>query len=221
MNVDGEELVIDYSAHAGKVSVLEHLRGKRGLLRLGCLTVETLGQAEDHLILIAVTDDGTPVDSDAAARMLTISGRIERRGQMALDISRASDRLDELARERENAVRRTISERSAKAFEAEADKLDGWADDLKLGLEREIKELDRQIKEARRAATISVTLEEKLAAQKRMKSLESERNTKRRSLFDAQDEIDRRRGELIEDLEARLAQKVTHECLFTVPWRLV
>ena len=28
---------------------------------------------------------------------------------------------------------------------AEADKRDGWADELKLGLEREIKELDRQI----------------------------------------------------------------------------
>ena len=36
---------------------------------------------------------------------------------------------------------------------AEAEKLDGWADDLKVGLEREIKEIDRQIKEARRAAT--------------------------------------------------------------------
>ena len=42
---------------------------------------------------------------------------------------------------------------SLKEFLAEeADKLDGWADDLKLGLEREIKELDRQIKEARRTS---------------------------------------------------------------------
>ena len=44
----------------------------------------------------------------------------------------------------------TIFERNARFFEAEAEKLDGWADDLKLGLEREIKEFDRQIKEARR-----------------------------------------------------------------------
>ena len=48
----------------------------------------------------------------------------------------------------------------------EAMKLDGWADDLKVGLERELKELDRQIKEARRAATIALTLEEKLAGQR-------------------------------------------------------
>ncbi|MGA7875204.1 MAG: hypothetical protein WCA08_06035 [Desulfoferrobacter sp.] len=35
------------------------------------------------------------------------------------------------------------AERDAHFFETEAEKLDGWADDLKLGLEREIKELDR------------------------------------------------------------------------------
>ena len=63
-----------------------------------------------------------------------------------------------------------ISERNARFFEAEADKLDGWADDLKIGLEREIKELDRQIKEARRAATAALTLEEKLLVRNRSKA---------------------------------------------------
>jgi hypothetical protein len=58
---------------------------------------------------------------------------------------------------------RTISCRNAQFFEAEIEKLEGWADDLKLGLEREIKEIDRQIKESRRAAKTASTLEEKLA----------------------------------------------------------
>jgi adenine-specific DNA-methyltransferase len=72
--------------------------------------------------------------------------------------------------------RRTISCRNAEFFEAETDKLEGWADDLKLGLEREIKEIDRQIKEARRPATAALPLEEKLAGQKEIKVLESQRN---------------------------------------------
>lgn len=58
---------------------------------------------------------------------------------------------------------------------------DGRADDLKLGLEREIKGIDRQIKEARRAATVAFALEEKLAGQKQIKVLESQRDAKRRS----------------------------------------
>ena len=68
-------------------------------------------------------------------------------------------------------------------FEAEADKLDGWADDLKVALEREIKDVDRQIKDAKRAATLAPTLEEKLAGQKQIKVLEASRNVKRKSLF--------------------------------------
>jgi adenine-specific DNA-methyltransferase len=220
------ELQIDYSNHVGKISVLESFRGKGGMLRLDCLTVETFGQAEDHLLLSVVTDDGTVVPADVASRLLTISGVADRtRGQLALD---SRERLDsvraglaDVAREQEAAVRRGVSERSASAFEAEAEKLDGWADDLKLGLEREIKELDRQIKEARKSARIAVSLEEKLSSQKRMKTLESERNGRRRALFESQDEIDRKRGELIAQLEAQLTQHVKSECLFSVQWRVV
>jgi adenine-specific DNA-methyltransferase len=56
---------------------------------------------------------------------------------------------------------------------------------------------------------------------KRMKTLESERNNRRRALFESQDEIDRKRGDLIAQLESQLTQKVTSECVFSVPWRVV
>jgi adenine-specific DNA-methyltransferase len=112
------------------------------------------------------------------------------------------------------------AERNAQYFEAETEKLDGWAGDLKLGLEREIKEMDRQIKEARRAAMAALTLEEKLAGQKQIKALEAQRNAKRRTLFDAQDEIDRRREEIIADIEGKLQQRVAETRLFSIRWTL-
>ena len=121
---------------------------------------------------------------------------------------------------RQTEIQRTISERNARFFEAETDKLDGWADDLKLGLEREIKEIDRQIKEARRAATAALTLEEKLAGQKQIKALESQRNEKRRSLFDAQDKVDKQREDLIANIEGKLAQQIISSQLFTIRWSL-
>jgi hypothetical protein len=224
----GAEVVMDYSSHPGRISIVEPLRGQRGALRVDCLTVETLGQAEDHLIVTAITSNGqvTEVHSDVAARLLTIGARVEKPvGRSAPDADGVTQKIDaklvELTAMREQAIRRTISERNARAFEAEADKLDGWADDLKLGIEREIKELDRQIKEARRAAAVAVSLEEKLEAQRRMKAIESNRSLKRRTLFESQDEIDRKRDSLIAALEAQLTQKVTRECLFTMPWRIV
>ena len=128
--------------------------------------------------------------------------------------------MKELIEQRKAAIQRTISERNARFFEIEAEKLDGWADDLKVALEREIKDIDRQIKEAKRAATLALTLEEKLAGQKQIKALESQRNGKRRALFDAQDDIDRRREQLISEIEGKLNQQTSLIEVFAIRWRL-
>lgn len=132
----------------------------------------------------------------------------------------AVDAIDTMTRLRQEAILREVSERNAAFFEAEANKLDAWADDLKVALEREIKDLDRQMKEARRSAVAALTLEEKLAAQKQVRALEQQRNAKLRSLFDAQDEIDQRREELIGQIEAKLRQKTEAVELFVLRWRL-
>jgi hypothetical protein len=62
--------------------------------------------------------------------------------------------------------------------------------------------------------------QEKVSAQRRIRELEAERNRKRRSLFEAQDEIDRQKEGLISDVEARLRQQVETEPLFTIRWRV-
>src|SRR5262249_24947763 len=118
----------------------------------------------------------------------------------------------------QSGVQRNISQRNARVLEAEAEKLDGWAEDLKLGLEREIREFDRQIKEARRAATAALSLEEKLAGQKQIRALETQRNNKRRSLFDAQDQIDHQRETLIAEIEGKLRQSMRLSEVFTIRW---
>jgi len=210
------EVRFSYEDHDGKVSALEPFVGQSGWLTLSAFTVESLDQAEDHLIFAAVTDTGTPLNEETAARLFTLPGKAVGTALPAP----LGDTLTASTQQRQAAIQRTISERNARFFEAEAEKLDGWADDLKLGLEREIKEIDRLIKEARRAATIALTLEEKLAGQRQIKTLESQRNEKRRSLFEAQDEVDKQREELIGALEGKLVQRVLSTNLFILRWCL-
>jgi len=61
---------------------------------------------------------------------------------------------------------------------------------------------------------------EKLAREKEVKALESQRNAKRRALFDAQDDIDRRREQLIAEIERKLQQRVSQKKLFSIRWSL-
>lgn len=215
------QIHFNYGDHQGKVSLLEPLVGKSGWLSLSLFSVETLDQAEDHLIFAAVTDEGEILDKEAATRMLTLPSSLspfpqgESGGEGGI-----KEILETLTQQHQASIQRNISERNARFFEAEADKLDGWADDLKVGLEREIKEIDRQIKEARRAATTALTLEDKLAGQKQIKALEVQRNQKRRSLFDAQDQVDRQRDELIAQIEGKLTQSVHEKTLFVLRWAI-
>ncbi|WP_295390483.1 SNF2-related protein [uncultured Thiodictyon sp.] len=209
----------DYGSHPGKISLVEPLIGCSGWLTLSSFSVESLNQAEDHLIFAAVTDDGIPLDPEAAARLMTLPGSAARipADEMPGDWV---EMLTAQTAEKRSGIERGISERNARFFEAEAQKLDGWSDDLKVGLEREIKEMDRQIREARRAATAAVTLEEKLVGQREVKALEAERNRKRRSLFDAQDEVDHQREALIDAIEGKLTQTAHLRTLFTVRWSM-
>jgi hypothetical protein len=73
---------------------------------------------------------------------------------------------------------------------------------------------------ARRAAKATLTLEDKLAGQKQVKALETQRNAKRRALLDAQDGIDRRREQLIAEIEGKLQQRISQTMLFSIRWRL-
>jgi adenine-specific DNA-methyltransferase len=210
------EVRFDYGMHNGKISILEPFIGESGSLTAMLFTIEALDQVEDYLILSAATDKGRLLDEETARRLLSLPATV---CGTVLDIP-AIEFLENHTRQRQDAIQRDVSERNARFFEAEADKLDGWADDLKVALERELKELDRQIKEARRAATAALTLEEKLAGQKQVKALESQRNVKRRSLFDAQDEVDSQREKLIAKIEGKMQQRTELLQLFSIRWEM-
>jgi adenine-specific DNA-methyltransferase len=211
------EIYFDYASHEGRITIVEPFVDHSGWLTVSLFTVESLDQTEDHLLFAAVTDMGQTLDVEVAARLLTLPATV---GSVVEPATHVVSVLNSIKSEREQVVQRSVSERNARFFEDEAEKLEGWADDLKLGLEREIKDIDRQIKEARRSATVALTLEEKLAGQKQIKSLETLRSQKRRNLFDAQDDVEAKRDLFIKSLEAKLTQNTQNEELFCIRWSL-
>jgi adenine-specific DNA-methyltransferase len=113
-----------------------------------------------------------------------------------------------------------VERRNTSYFEEESAKLDAWAEDLKLSLERELGDLGRQIREAKAAKKTGTTLQEKLDGEKAVKAIEARRNKLRRELYEQQDEIDARRGNLIAEIEGQLKTEHALETLFTLQWKL-
>jgi len=209
------EILFDYANAANRISVLEGLNTRQGWLQLSLLAVESALQNEDHLIFSALTDEGVALETEIARRLLLLPA------QVAGEMTGCPPAVDAQTSRQRDALLLEINQRNADFFEAEITKLEGWADDRKVGLEREIKEYDRRIKEARRAALAAVSLEQKLTAQKEVKALEKERTARRRALFDAQDEIDEQRDAIISETEGRMTQKPVLSELFTIRWRLL
>jgi ERCC4-related helicase len=214
--LDGAKLVFDYDAYGTKISTLEPYRGKAGWLTLKLISVEALGNQEQHLLVAANTTDGLLLPEDDPEKLLRLPATMQAAGLFsAADAALLAD-----VEARKNVLLRDINQRNLGYFEQEVQKLDAWADDLKLGLEQEIKEIDREIKEVRRTAATSPTLEEKLSWQKRQRELEGKRSKLRRELFIRQDEVEAQRNDLISQLEVQLQQQIEERALFTIEWEL-
>jgi adenine-specific DNA-methyltransferase len=202
-----------YSGHPLKISILEPLIGASGYLSLTRLSVESF-EEEDHLVFAAIADDGTMLDDEQAQRLFSLPGTCcELKGTVP-----CSDKLRQIFEAGKARIIDDISTRNSSFFDEEMEKLEKWAEDLKSGLEYELKEMDREIKFLKTESKKILKLEEKLKAQKEIKELEKKRNTKRRTLFEAQDEIDTRKEGLIEGVEARLRQQIKEQELFKIRW---
>jgi adenine-specific DNA-methyltransferase len=208
-------LELDYNAYPFKVSALEPYIGKSGWVAAEKITVSSV-EDEDFLAITAITDSGEVLDAELAERLMAIHCSTVFTSQSQIPTAQ----LDKAIAKQRDAVARQLDERNAVYFDEETGKLDSWADDLKFGLETEIKQLDKDIKEAKKAASVSMSLASKLEHQKKLRDLEQSRNAKRRSLYEAQDSIDEQRDTLIKKVEKQLQCTVNNTKLFAVRWSL-
>lgn len=207
-------LTLNYTEYESMISILEELVGQSGWLELSRLTVEALN-TDEYLIFAGQTDDGRVLDEELCQKLLSLPGAVND------EPSGEAPDLSSIRRSEAEAKLESIDQRNSNFFDEEVLKLDRWSEDLKQGLERELKDLDKQIREARKIAALAQSLRDKLEAQKGIKAFEKTRNQKRRELFDAQDAIDVQREELIANIEKQLAQSRNQKVVFTIRWEVL
>lgn len=213
------QLSFNLTGHTARIAALESLRGRSGWLACERFLVEHVNR-EEFLLLAGFTDDPTgpplTLDADQIAKLFQVPATIETPATAevppALEAALAALAGTRLAE---------VEARNVTYFDEEAQKLDAWADDRKWALDQEIKTLNTEIAAARKASSGQATLADKVAALKRVKDLEAKRVRKRRELFEAEDEIDRQRGEMIAGVEARLRQTSRRHPGFVVRWQVV
>ena len=211
------EVTFNYSGHPTKISVVEGLAGRSGWLNLTQLSIESMDK-EDHLIFSAFTDDGRQLDQEICEKLFSILGTVS--GEVSVDDT-VLQRLRASYEQSKTGILGEVAERNNSYFDQEMEKLEKWADDLKEGLEFELKELDKEIKALKKEAKTVADLDAKVEAHRKVKDLEKKRNQKRRDLFEAQDGVEEKKEGLISVVEQKLRQAITDSELFTLRWRVL
>ncbi len=211
------QLVLNYALlETQRVDVRNHI-GQTGELIVEKYIIQTSKQKLEQLLVMACTDAGELLEEKTARRLLLVPGY----SQATTDIMRQEISL-QTGLQVLRSVRFAEAERNnEKYYEEETEKLELWSDDRKVALDIRIKQLDKEIADARRVARKLPTLQEKMNARRALKKLERERDTTMLNYHEEKKKIEFQEDELLEEVAAALKMTTRSEHLFTVRWVLM
>jgi ERCC4-related helicase len=215
LNTEESTLIFDYSNHPTKLSAVEQVVGKSGVMQLNKLNIKSF-QEQEFLLFTALTGGGELVDQEICEKLFSCKAEVE--------ISRNIKVSDELQATQQRQVQAKISmviEANSAHFETERDRLEKWAEDKVNGAEQALQDTKSKIKSLKRESRQAQTAEEQKAFQEDIQKEERKQRKQRAEIWDIEDEIANKRDELIEALEARMKQKTEVEELFTIHWSVI
>ena len=213
----------DLTGYKGKFSNLEALIGQEGYLTLYNTEIIYTSRRENRLVFAGFTQDGKILDQKQAERMFELSGETSDDYEHDINKSRAiSDKLKALYTAEEERLLEEISIQNSNYFEEETTKLAKWSKDIKIGIERNLRDIDKAIDEVSvQLRGRNLPLQKRLDLEEQLAILEPKRTQLRKQIFEEQDKIDLERNRLIEETKKKLTQRVESKHIFTVKWRII
>lgn len=217
-NLAPAHLDFSYSGYDGTGGALVDVRalvGKSGWLRVSRLTLTTAEQEVEHLLCTAVTDDGNAIQTETIDRLFLVPG-------VASGVPTTAEPRRDLDRFEAEAKERRLEEANAANSEyllAETDKLEAYAGDLEQASKTEIAEMEALITEKKREMrSMSLTVADKIEAQRAIKKLEGKRDDLVADQFARRREIRRQNDDLLDRIQESLRIAPEVEPLFTIRW---
>ena len=189
------------------ISFFDANPGIKGVLSVDKLSYNGLSH-EEHLLFSVITEDGTLMDDDIVNSMLGLPAEI---------IGACPSESPELVQLRETRLgtqQEQVEEVNKQYYLDECDKLDAYSEDLKEGLQRKRKELDKLIKEKEKEfrTSTNLPLDKIISMKDEINKLKDKRKKMQREIYQQEDEIDMQRDRLQEEIRQKLNRtaKITH-----------
>jgi len=212
------ELVFEYNLQRdGQYSDLHELIGQSGELILEKLILKTANQTIENLLLAACTSTDQELHPETIDRLLELP--------VQKVITDAKFNQSTLLHKQLNALEvdyvLAAEKDNEHYYDEETEKLDRWAEDRRVALDIRIKQLDQEIKDARKASRQLSTLKEKMEAKKVLKQRERERDNLMLDYHEEKKKIEAEEDRLLADIEEALKMSRQREHLFSIRWQLL
>ena len=209
-------LELDYSQLETHRSDVRNLIGQSGELVLEKYTITSNKQTLEYLLVSACLDNGEALEQDTAKRLLLVPGR-SAEALTTINHTGVLEQQLQSSRDFHFAEAEAASERY---FEEETEKLEHWSDDRKVALDLRMKQLDKEVTDARRLARQLPSLKEKMDAKRALKKLERERDAIMLDYHEEKKKIEAKEDELLEEAAALLEMTPNKQTIFSTRWML-
>lgn len=214
------EVRFDYMAYrnggGGRLTDLEPLVGRAGWVRVSKVSMRQAGRAVDHVVAAAQTDDGEPLDPKAVERLFLLPGSSgDARGA-------PPGGLDELEVKLRDKLLAIAGQENDRWLGEETEKLDRYADDLEVAADEEIKRLEREVKERRKAlrAATGLTAQQKIDEQRAIKRIEAQIDDRKLETYQRRKTIRAEVEGILDQLQGDLRLQPEVSPIFTIRWGL-
>ena len=210
-------LRFDLSAYrGGRLTDVEQLRGMAGWARVAKLHIRTPAVTREHLVIAAVDDDGNPIHHETLERLFRVPAQNEPPSGAPRDAelrSREELRREELLEEAE--------QQNAEWLDVESENLDHYAEDLERAFETEIKTVEVEIRDAKKALRGSaLPMAEKVAEKRRISALGGKRDKLKAEFFDRRAKIRSDVDAMLDRIQESLKLEPSLMPLFTIRWEV-
>jgi ERCC4-related helicase len=195
---------------------LEPFVGQSGWMRISKLRLRSAGRDVEHILASAQADDGQELDGRLVERLFLLSGSSDQtRNVVPAHLDLIETRL------RDQQMNAAIAANSD-WLSAETEKLDRYADDLEVAAEEEIKRMQREVKERRKAMRVNaaLTAQQKIDEQRAIKRIDAAIDDKKLETYQRRKVARTEVEAILDQLQADLELVPTIDPIFTIRWEL-
>lgn len=209
-------LIFDLASSAIKYSDLDAIRGKKGVLKISNLSVQSDIEQHDTLVFSAVTNDEVIIAEQSIRDMLNLKADTE--AVYKFD----KEDIDSLHQKNKKAKIDHLEKTDSAYMQREFTKFERWADDRIRTLELELKDERQKLKELEREQhKENILAEELVELQEKISKIKRKYNRLRQEIYDREDKINEERDEMIADAKSKLTRTINEEELFTTTFEII